>query len=185
MATAKTELLTAGDLLRLCSEGVRGELIRGELRETMPAGEMHGWIVTNLIGLILPFVNSRRLGRLIGSDAGIWLERDPDTVREPDLAFTLAERLPPGPPGAGYAEVVPDLVVEIVSPSDRASEVAEKTAMWLSHGVRVVWLVRPASRTVEVHRSGVAAQVLGVGDELDGGDVLPGFVCSVGAVFGE
>ena len=185
MTTAKTELLTADDLLRLCSTGVRGELIRGVLRETMPTGEEHGWIVTNLVGELVPFTKPRRLGRLIASDAGILLERDPDTVSEPDIAFTSAERLPPGGPNPKYAEVVPDLVVEVVSPGDSAAEVADRAAMWLGHGVRLVWIVQPSSRTIEAHRVGATARTLGEGDRLDGEDVLPGFDCPVAAVFAE
>ena len=185
MTTIKTELLTAEDLLRLDSEGVRGELIRGVLHETMPAGQLHGWIVVKMTASLMNFIMPEKLGRLIGSDAGIWLERDPDTVREPDIAFTLAERLPPGGPVDGYAEVVPDLVVEVVSPNDRPGEVAEKTAMWLSFGVRLVWLVRPDSRTIEVHRSSGEVVTLGEGDALDGFDVLPGFSCDLAAVFDD
>ena len=185
MTTIKTELLTAEDLLRLDSEGVRGELIRGVLHETMSTGEEHGWIVSKLVALLMNFIMPSRLGRVLASDSGIWLERDPDTVREPDIAFTLAERLPPGGPAASYAEVVPDLVVEIVSPNDRPGEVAEKTAMWLSFGVRLVWLVRPDSRTIEVHRAGGQMETLGEGDALDGLDVLPGFSCDLTAVFDD
>ena len=185
MTTIKTELLTAEDLLRLDSEGVRGELIRGVLHETMPAGFKHGWIVIKLGALLLNFIQPRALGTLVGSDSGVWLERDPDTVREPDIAFTSAERLPINADIDGYAEVVPDLVVEVVSPNDRPGEVADKTAMWLSFGVRLVWLVRPDSRTVEVHRSSGEVVTLGAGDALDGLDVLPGFSCSIGAIFDD
>ena len=185
MTTIKTELLTAEDLLRLDSEGVRGELIRGVLHETMATGQKHGWIVSKLVALLMNFIMPRRLGRVLASDSGIWLERDPDTVREPDIAFTLAERLPPGGPVDGYSEVVPDLVVEVVSPNDRPGEVAEKTAMWLSFGVRLVWLVRPDRRTIEVHRAGGQVETLGEGDALDGLDVLPGFSCDLTAVFDD
>ena len=185
MTTIKTELLTAEDLLRLDGEGVRGELIRGVLHETMPAGFKHGWIVMKLGALLLNFIQPRALGTLVGSDSGVWLERDPDTVREPDIAFTSVERLPINADIDGYSEVVPDLVVEIVSPNDRPGEVAEKTAMWLSFGVRLVWLVRPDSRTIEVHRAGGQVETLGEDDALDGLDVLPGFSCDLRAIFDD
>ena len=183
MTTIKADLLTAEDLLRLYSEGVRGELIRGVLHETMPAGFKHGWIATKLIALLMNFIQPRALGTLVASDSGVWLERDPDTVREPDIAFTSVERLPINADIDGYSEVVPDLVVEIVSPNDRPGEVVEKTAMWLSFGVRLVWLVRPDSRTIEVHHLGGQVEMLGEDDALDGLDVLPGFSCDVAAVF--
>ena len=187
MATIKTKpaLLTAEDLLRLDSEGVRGELIRGVLHETMSTGEEHGWIVMRLGALLMNFILPRSLGRLVGSDSGVLLERDPDTVREPDLAFTSAARLPAGGPNKGYAEVAPDLVVEVVSPGDQPREVADKVAMWLSHGVRLVWVVRPDSRTIEVHRPAADMRTLSESDALDGLDVLPGFSCPVNAVFDD
>ena len=129
------------------------------------------------------FIAPQRLGRLIGSDAGVWLERDPDTVREPDIGFISAERLPLGERVQGYSEVVPELVVEIVSPSDDAAEVVKKARMWLSFGVRLVWVVHPDSRSVDVHRAEHPVETVGDEGQLDGLDVLPGFRCSLGSIF--
>ena len=106
------ELLTADDLLRLSSDGVRGELIRGALSETMPTGREHGQIVVRLAARLYNFVDSKKLGILAASDSVVWLERDPDTVREPDIAFFSSEKSPPDERITGYAEVAPDLVVE-------------------------------------------------------------------------
>ena len=183
MAITETRLLTADDLLRLDSQGVRGELIRGVLYETMPTGLEHGEIVMNLGILLGVFIKPRKLGRLMGSDAGVWLERDPDTVREPDIAYFSAERIPPDVRITGYAEVPPDLVVEIVSPSDSQREVHDKAWMWLSYGVRLVWVVQPDTRTVDVYRPGRAVVTFDEHDKLDGVDVLPGFTCVVSEVF--
>ena len=85
MTTAKPKLLTADDLLHLDSQGVRGELIRGALHETMPAGVKHGKIAIRLGGRMDAHVEQGRLGHVFGSDSGVLLERNPDTVREPDL----------------------------------------------------------------------------------------------------
>ena len=183
MATTLTKLLTADDLLRLYGEGVRGELIRGVLYETMPTGLEHGEIAVNLSAELRNFVKPRRLGRLVTSDVGVWLERDPDTVREPDIAYFSTDTLPPGVRVTGYAEVAPDLVVEIASPSDSPREVNDKAWMWLSYGVRLVWAVQPETRTVDVYRPGRAVVTLDEGDTLDGVDVLPGFTCAVREVF--
>ena len=174
-----TKRLTADDLLRLYSEGVRGELIRGELCQTMPTGQEHGEIVMNLGSLLRVFIKSRKLGRLTGSDAGVWLERNPDTVREPDIAYFSAEKIPPGVRITGYSEVVPDLVVEVVSPSDGLREVNDKALMWLSYGVQLVWVVNPDSRVVEVYPAGRAVSTLTEDDTIDGLDALPGFTCTV------
>ena len=181
----EAKLLTADDLLRLYGEGVRGELIRGVLCETMATGIQHGRIVTSLVIELGNFVRAAALGTLVASDSGVWLERDPDTVREPDIAFFSVEKMPLNALITGYAEVVPDLVAEVVSPSDSRREVHDKARMWLSHGVRLVWVVQPETRTVDVYRAdGGAAATLGEQDILDGLDVLPGFTCVVSAVFG-
>ena len=182
--TAETDLLTATDLLRLCSRGVRGELIRGVLCETMATGELHGKIVMNLGIELGVFVKAQDLGTLFASDSGVWLERDPDTVREPDLAFTSADRLPLDAWNTGYSEVVPDLVVEVASPSDGRRELHDRAYMWLSHGVRLVWVVQPSARTVDVYQPEQAVATLNDEDALNGLDVLPGFACEVSAVFG-
>ena len=183
MTTTATRLLTADDLLRLHGEGVRGELIRGVLCETTPAGREHGEIVMALGVKLVFFVRERKLGR-IGSDVGVWLERGPDTVRGPDIAFFSTERAPPGERVTGYAETAPDLVVEVASPSDRRTAIDDKARMWLAHGVRLVWVVHPDTRTVDVHRAGGPAATLAGGDALDGGEVLPGFGCGLDAIFG-
>lgn len=183
MTTRTASLLTADDLLRLYGEGVRGELIRGELSETMPTGQEHGEVVMNLGMLLGNFIKPQGFGRLMGSDTGVLLERDPDTVREPDVAFISAERLPKGVRVRGYSEVVPDLVAEVVSPGDGRGEVYDKARMWISHGVRLVWVADPETRTVEVHEPNAPLFTLAESDTLRGGDVLPGFSCPVRDVF--
>ena len=182
-AKRETGLLTADDLLRLYSEGARGELIRGVFCETMPSGQDHGEIAAQIVYLLGTFVKPRRLGRIMASDAGVLLERDPDTVREPDVAFFRADKHPPGARVRGYAEAIPDLVVEIASPNDSARDVVDKARMWLSFGARLVWVAYPDTRSVVAHPLGGEARALGAEDTLDGGDVLPGFSCKVGDVF--
>ena len=171
--------LTAGDLLRLHSEGVRGELLRGELCEAMPTGHEHGRVVVNLVVEMKNFVKPRRLGTLTASDSGVWLERDPDTVRAPDIAFFSAEKMPSAARVPGYSEVVPDLVVEVASPGDSPREINDKALMWLGFGVLFALVVRPETRSVDVHRQGHPVLTLGENDSLDGIDVLPGFACAV------
>ncbi len=179
----KTKLLTADDLLRLRSEGVRGELIRGVLHETMGSGEEHGEIAGLLSHFLISFVRPRRLGRIVVSDTGVRLEQSPDTVREPDIAFISVSKRPFGARNTGYVNVIPDLVVEIVSPSDRLAEVNDKARMWLSYGVPLVWVVYPDTRTVAAHQTNAPVVTLDENDALDGGAVLPGFTCPVHDIF--
>ena len=147
-------LLTADDLLRLYSQGVRGELVRGVLHETMASGHRHGKIAVNIVtGTGQPLRKAPEdSAQLVASDSGVWLERDPDTVREPDVAFTSAEKIPLGAEIDGYAEVVPDLVVEIVSPRDTRPWARDRAQMWLDYGAPLVWIIHPKTRTVDVYR---------------------------------
>ena len=183
MTTAKTRLLTADDLLRLHSQGVRGELIRGVLAETVATGVEHGKIAAKYTIRLGIFVEPRKLGTIVTSDSGVWVERNPDTVREPDVAFTSVERMPLDVRVRGYADVPPNLVVEIVSPSDSHREVYDKARMWLSHGVSLVWVTYPDARTIDVHQNGSPVVTLTEDDSLDGGTVLPGFSLPVREVF--
>ena len=181
--TTETELLTAGELLRLHSEGIRGELIQGVFCETMSTGREHGEIAANTAFELLSFVKPRRLGVVTTSDSGVLLERDPDTVREPDVAFFAADRIGPEREPR-FSDVVPDLVVEIISPSDDLDNVFNKARMWLSFGVKLVWVVHPDTRSVDVHRDGRNVMPMDEHGVLGGEDVLPGFSCPVSSIFG-
>lgn len=183
MTTAKHGLLTAEDLLRLDSKGVKGELIRGVLHERMPSGGRHGEIAVALATEFRIFVRPRRLGRVGGSDTGILIERDPDTVREPDIYFISAERLPLDVEVSGYYEVVPDVVVEIRSPSDSLRQLNDKIAMWLGEGARLVLAIFPDTRTARVHRPDGSTLDLAQDDAFDGEHVLPGFRCQLKDIF--
>ena len=152
MTTAKPQLLTAHDLLRLDSQGVRGELIRRVLDETMPTEQQRGRIPINLGTELRNFTKPRAIGSVEGGAVGVWLKRDPDTIRAPDIAFFSSQQAPPLEAAAHYAEVVPDLLAEIVSPNDTAREVREKAEMWLGFGVRLMWVVNPDTRTADVYR---------------------------------
>lgn len=166
-------LTTAEQLLDLPDDGMRHELVEGTLRTMTPAGGEHGRIGARLLIRVGVFVESRRLGEVFTAETGFWLGRDPDTVRAPDLAFVRADRVPDARV-PGFVPLAPDLVAEVVSPNDRAVEVAGKALSWLDAGVRLVWVVDPANQTVTVYRpDGVS--VLRGGDALHGEDVLPGF----------
>ena len=185
MTTTTQRLLTAENLLRLDGNGVRGELIRGVLCETMPKGHEHGTVVVSLSAELRNFVRPRKLGTLTASDSGVWLERNPDTVREPDIAYFSAEKIPLDTRVTGYAEAVPDLVVEIASPNDSRPEINDKALMWLRYGVRLVWVVHPDNQTVDQYQDEQPVRTLTSANTLGGEEVLPGFTCLVGDLFGS
>ncbi len=173
-----TRAVTADEFLRMSADGVRRELIRGEVREMPPPGEEHGWVTGKVNAIAGHFILERKLGRFVAAETGFLIGRDPDTVRAPDFAFTRTERLA-GPATKGYAAIPPDLIIETLSPDDRPREVAEKVAEWLRWGVALVWVIDPAHRSVAVHRSGKDVVVLEDGQFLEGEDVLPGFRLAV------
>ena len=185
MTTAKPKLLTADDLLRLYSKGVKGELIRGVLHETMASGVRHGKIAMLLGAKFVTHVVPAGLGHVFGSDAGVLLETDPDTVREPDVAYVSAERLPLDADVDGYCPVAPDLVVEIKSPSDSEREVDDKATMWLHFGVRMALVINPETGTIRVRQPNLPTALLTMDDTLDCGEVLPGFSCPVREILGN
>ncbi len=176
-------LITADELLKMYSDGKRGELIRGEFVPKMPTFENHAAIVGNLVMLLGTIIRPNRLGRVLTSDGGVQVESDPDTVREPDIAFISAERRPYGSVVQRYTEIPPDLVVEVASPSDSARAVNDKAKMWLDAGVRLVWALWPGTKMIEIHRPNEPVITLRESDTLTGMDVIPQFSCPVRDIF--
>jgi len=137
--------------------------------------------MVNLGAPLAQHVRARALGRVYG-ELGCKLEADPDTVRAPDVAFIRQERLA-GPPQPRYWSGAPDLVVKVVSPNDRYSEVDDKVATWLAHGTSMVLVVNPRWRTVLVHQPGQPPRLLTEADVLDGQDVVPDWQLPVREIF--
>jgi Uma2 family endonuclease len=169
-------LMTAEELLALPDDGMRHELVKGEIRTMAPAGGEHGDIGGTVHGNVFIVVRAGRMGRVFNSDTGFLLGRDPDTVRAPDVAFIRADRIPPeGIPKKGYIPIAPDLVVEVVSPGDTAAEVQETVEEWLGFGARAVWVVYPSGPRLQLNLPDGSARTLGPDDDIDGGEALPGF----------
>ena len=169
------DLLAAGDIGRC-------ELIQGELVMRTPAGADHGRITAELTMLLGMHVRQHRLGCVYAAETGFQIERDPDTVRAPDVAFVRAERLVDASV-PGFFPGAPDLVVEVVSPGERAADVVAKASTWLAAGTRMVWIVWPTGRTVDIYRPGSAMVTRRQGQRLDGEGVVSGFSCDVAAIF--
>jgi Uma2 family endonuclease len=180
MAT-RTRLLTAEEFWDLPSNRWC-ELIDGVPIEMSPPGWEATSVSGTVTGLLFAHVRPRRLGWVL-TDPGVILRRNPDAVRAPDAAFVRADRIPADGMPRAFSEIVPDLIVEVISPSNTAAEVQGKVREWLEAGARLVWVVHPSPKTVEVVRSLQDRETLAVGDTLDGGDVLPGFSCSVEEIF--
>ncbi len=146
-----------------------------------PAGAEHGAVIMNLAAPLTIYVKKKNLGIVFGAETGFTLERNPDTVMAPDIAFMRGERITEL--SKGYHEGAPDLAVEVTSPSDRESKVARKVELWLRMGTLGVWVVDPQTRTVSVHRRDIDVVHLSEEEVLDGGDIVPGFRFPVSEIF--
>jgi Uma2 family endonuclease len=175
--------MTAEELLLMPDDGLRHELVDGELRTMAPSGGEHGWIAGNAYEFLAKHVRARRLGRTFAAETGFLLARDPDLVRAPDAAFVRQERVHAAGRVRGYWPGAPDLAVEVISPGDRPAEVANKIRTWLEHGTRMVIAIYPDERLARVHQPGRPAQERGEVDVLDGGDVVPGWMLAVRELF--
>jgi Uma2 family endonuclease len=174
-------LLTAEELLRLNLPNKRTELVRGVLVVREPAGYVQGDIAMRLGAAIHSYVDAHGLGRVFAAETGFTLARKPDTVRAPDVAFISNERLPDSPP-RGFAELAPDLAVEVLSPDDSPGEILEKVADWLKAGTHLVWVVDPRRVTARVYRADGSGSILGERDAFDGEALLPGFSCALDSI---
>jgi Uma2 family endonuclease len=165
--------ISATDLLTSQPEDMRSELLRGRLMVRDPGAYGHGKHTIAIGAALLAWVAPRQLGDVVGAETGFLLRRDPDTVRAPGAAFISAARVPRT--DIGFAELGPDLVVEVLSPSDRPGHVREKVADWIAAGTLLVWLIDSAQHQAIVHRADGTVSYLGVTDVLSGESVLPGF----------
>jgi len=175
--------MTAEELWRLPDDGMRHELIYGELTTMSPAGSEHGRVAMRFGARLDVFVERQQLGRVYAAETGFFLARNPDLVRAPDAAFVRQERLAAVEEATGYFPGAPDLAVAVVSPSDRPTEIEEKVATWLSYGTRMVVVVYPRSRTARNYRPGAPPRELGEADSIDSADVVPGWVLPLRELF--
>ena len=177
-------LMTAEDLWAMPEvPGKRFELVRGELVEVPGAGGVHGMIVGLIYRLLWAVAHERRLGHVAPDGVSYVVSHDPDVVRVPDVSFVRRERIPADGIPVGYWPFAPDLAIEVVSPNDRAETLRIKVREYLDGGARVVWIAWPDTRSVDVHPVDGPVVELGPDDELDGGDVVPGFRVRVGDLF--
>ncbi|MGA2585189.1 MAG: Uma2 family endonuclease [Tepidisphaeraceae bacterium] len=181
MSAIDAKLVTADELLKMGDIG-RCELIYGELVMMSPAGFEHGAVTSRLDYLLREFVSANDLGEVLAAETGYKVETKPDLVRAPDVSFISKSRLA-GKIPRGYFNGVPDLAVEVNSPSDTKREIAEKVNMWLAHGTASCWVADPATMTITIHRPGKKRIRLTTRDRLKDEPTLPGFVLQVSKVF--
>ncbi len=178
----KPKLMTADEFLMMPDDGKRYELIRGELVELPQPKPVHGFVSMRVARPLDDFVMAHGLGIVI-APAGFVIEIGPDTVRAPDVAFISWDRLPDGELPDGYLRTAPNIVVEVLSPSDRPGAVNAKIQLWLDTGAELVWALHPPTKTVRICRPDAEDVTLTEDDILDAEPVLPGFSVPVADLF--
>jgi Uma2 family endonuclease len=182
MARARTQLMTAAEFFELDVPDGRAELVRGRVVRMSFPGMRHGVVAVKIGARLLGFVEAHALGYVF-VETGCITARDPDTVRGPDVAYVSFDRMAGQAPPVQFMPFAPDLAVEVISPTQRPKGIRAKVQDWFAGGARCVWLVYPASRNLYVLGSPTDVQILGPGDTVTGGDLLPGFSCQVSAFF--
>ncbi len=151
--------------------------------ELLPmAGGVHGEIEAIVTIHLGNYVYENKLGRVFGSQTTFELP-PVGRERQPDVAFVKLERLPVNV--EGNVPLAPDLAVEVNSPTDDWSAVEKKVLDYLQGGVRLVWVISAVSQAVFIYHpaSRLIPKVVGMGDELDGEEVIPGFKLKVSQLF--
>ena len=159
------------------------ELVCGEIRMMAPASGAHGAVAGAIFASVSAFVEERKLGVCFPDNTGFALPGVENTVRSPDMAFVRGDRLPADGLGGGFVEVSPDLVVEVLSPTETASDLEDKLRDYCAAGTTLVWVIDPVKRRAVVRAADAPVRWLGVDDALDGGSVLPGFSIPVSGLF--
>jgi Uma2 family endonuclease len=176
-------LMTADELSRLPDLGP-SELVEGRVVLMSPTGFSHGDVELGHGSELRLRARKSGRGKVVGGEVGIFIRRDPDTVRAADLLYISHERLATRGPSA-YLDVAPELAVEILSPDDRWSDVMEKVSDYFSAGVIRVWILDSRLRKVFAYQSLNEVHTFEEGDVLSDEELLPGFSCRIADLFGE
>jgi Uma2 family endonuclease len=185
MAGVQTQLLTGDDLLEIVAQNPdkHYELIEGELIEMPPPGLEHAQVENQAAFLLTSYNKKVKLGRVLTGEAGFYTHGHDHQVRGADVAFISYNRWPADQPVSGYGRVAPELVIEVVSPSDRADKIEEKVQEWLDFGVLLVWVIYPQTQRIHVFRQNYQSVILRTEDTITGDPVLSGFSAVVREFF--
>lgn len=181
---AKNEQLITGEELAQMPDLGPCELVDGRIVPMPPPGPLHARLESEIDWWLRSWVKETRRGQVLVGEAGIFIRRNPDTVRGADVAYISSERWAHRGDST-YLEVAPELVIEIVSPHDRWVDIVEKLADYFAAGVDRVWLVDPFKGKVFVHRSVTDARVFQPGETLTDEEILPGFSLPLSDLFDQ
>lgn len=148
-----------------------------------PTKLSHGMVVNRISRLVTNYVDDNRLGAVLDAETGFLMIREPEQMRAADVAFVSNEKLAQVTDPSDWLPFPPDLAVEVVSEHDRAADLRRKIDDYLQYGTRLLWIVYPDQRRIDVYAPDAPVAALGENGTLDGGEVLPGFQAAVQDVF--
>jgi Uma2 family endonuclease len=184
MTTAAVPALMTAEEYRLMPDlGKPTELVKGVPVDMPVPTPRHGEICARTAYLLQRFLDDHPMGRVVSNDSGVITERGPDTVRGPDVSFYSHERVPRGPMPLGYIDVVPELAIEVRSPSDRWPAVQRKLIEYLDAGVVLACALDEKTQTVHVFHAEQGTRIVAADSDLELPEVLPGFRVAVRRFF--
>jgi Uma2 family endonuclease len=160
------------------------ELVEGRIVMMSPTGDRHGGIEANLATSLRLYARRTEQGKVRSGEVGIFVRRNPDTVRAADVLYISNDRWSRRG-SSGYLDVAPELVAEILSPDDRPDDIVAKLGDYLAAGVVVVWVIDPRPRKVFAYRSLTQIRRFDESDALIDDEVLPGFSLPLAELFEE
>ena len=188
MATVEQaeKLITAEEFAQRADSGFVEELVKGRIEMSPPAYKGQGYVCGRIIHLLSGHLDDHPIGRVMSNDSGVVTARGPDTVRGADAAYYSFERWPQDADlfARGYGREIPEIVFEVLSPSDRWKKAVVKAGEYLDAGVTTVVVLDPDKRTAHVFEADRPPVVLNAEDVLRFEAILPGFEVVVGRLFG-
>ena len=177
---------TEAELQALPENGYLNEVVNGELVLSPKNDFYHGEISSRLLAALVEFNRKHHLGAVLDSSTGFWMHNR--NCRAPDISFVSKERLT----RAGFKRSTrkffpgaPDLAVEVLSPNHTRAEIDERLKDFFASGAQIAWVINPDAECVEVCQAADERKLLGVGADLEGGHLLPGFRYPIADLFKE
>lgn len=177
----KEKIITGHELAKM-PHAERYELVAGRLHPVSPTQRKHGKVEGLIYSAIAGVVLAQDLGEVMVGEVGVYTQRDPDTVRGADVLFISHARLARLGDDA-FLDVAPELVVEVLSPYDRWTDVREKIEEYFDAGVESVWIADPGRRELHIFQSPAVVTVLTASDQLENISLLPGLDIPVARLF--
>jgi Uma2 family endonuclease len=174
------KLWTDEEILNLPHDSYSYEVVDGELVMSPKNNPQHGNICVRVSARLLHYAEAGDLGEVFDSNTGYWMVNR--NLRAPDVSFVAASRLPRQSP-RGFFPGAPDLVVEVLSPTNTRRELDERLRDFFESGTKLAWIIDPEEKSAEVCHSPTDRRMVGPGGTLDGEDILPGFKLPLADLF--